>query len=371
MLKKTSLSDLSLKILITKIYNLFKKINKFLCIFICNNLSPQNRINIYLFNFFKFLAQDRIYFIEYSQKKKFIEFIKISLKDKNSLFQSEIDKIKMDENLIYALNDLNEIGLSQRLNINIEDKDIENLVTYFDKSDYYDSHIPHLSLKKNNLIKPNSAYKSYDYETQLNNSTLLKLCLNKNIIKLAEQYLGCVPKIYSINTFKTLTQKKAFTHEFHRDIDNLKWLVVFIYWTKTSKDDGAYEQIKFTHKPSQKLNDILKNYSDHFSNNFDGFFLKTVPGYGLSHLYNKCFDNEIENVSGDPGKVVVTDTIGLHRGTNVKKDRLVTWIRFGVLPSRQQLLNYKGTSKNKIQLSDENVSILKKSKFSEVLSNIL
>ena len=32
---------------------------------------------------------------------------------------------------------------------------------------------------------------------------------------------------------------------------------VFIYWTKTLNDDGAFEQIKFTHKPSKKLEDIL------------------------------------------------------------------------------------------------------------------
>ena len=59
----------------------------------------------------------------------------------------------MDKNFTYALNDLNEIGLSEKVNINIENKDIENLITYFDESDYYDSHIPHLSLKKNYLVR--------------------------------------------------------------------------------------------------------------------------------------------------------------------------------------------------------------------------
>ena len=131
-------------------------------------------------------------------------------------------------------------------------------------SNFYDSHVPQQNNRKNLYEKPSGAYKSYDYETQLNNSTLLKLCVNEKIVKIAEEYLGVVPKIFSINTFTTLPGQKAFTHNFHRDIDNLKWLVVFIYWTDTSSDDGAFQQIKFTHKPSAKLESILKKTLKYF-----------------------------------------------------------------------------------------------------------
>ena len=148
-------------------------------------------------------------------------------------------------------------------------------------SNFYDSHVPQQNNRKNLNEKPSGAYKSYDYETQLNNSTLLKLCVNEKIVKIAEEYLGVVPKIFSINTFTTLPGQKAFTHNFHRDIDNLKWLVVFIYWTDTSSDDGAFQQIKFTHKPSAKLESILKKDPKIFSSNFDNFLKDRLDMFNL------------------------------------------------------------------------------------------
>ena len=48
-------------------------------------------------------------------------------------------------------------------------------------------------------------YKSYDYNCQLNSLPILKVCLNDQITKLAYDYLGTIPKIYSINTFLSKT----------------------------------------------------------------------------------------------------------------------------------------------------------------------
>ena len=224
--------------------------------------------------------------------------------------------------------------------------------------------------RKNPNEKPSGAYKSYDYETQLNNPTLLKLCINEKIVKIAEEYLGVVPKIFSINTFNTLPGQKAFTHNFHRDIDNLKWLVVFIYWTNTSPDDGAFQQIKFTHKPSAKLESILKKEPKIFSSNFDSFFKKSL-GYSQSDNYMKFFKDHINSIYGNAGTIVACDTLGLHRGTAVKKNRLVTWIRYGVMKSRQKNLNAAETLSKKVTLSKENMIILQSSKFKDVLSDII
>lgn len=354
--------------IIIKIYNLFKITNRFFCIVISKNFSAKNIFIKNLFFFFKFLAHDRIYNTKYYQKIKLIEFIKNTSKNKNSEFTLEIDKVYKSKNLKETLDQINEYGFSEKIKLDIEKDEPKNVVKYFDKADYYDGHIPFFGPKKKYNINPDSAYKSYDYETQLNNSTLLKICINENIIKLAERYLKCPPKIYSINTFKTIPQKKAFTHEFHRDLDNLKWLVVFIYWTKTDYDDGSFEQIKYTHRPSQNLNNMLKRNPNIFKDNFDSFFNETIPGYGFDKMYEKYFGNEIQKIFGNPGKVVVTDTIGLHRGTSVKKDRLVTWIRYGVIPSRQQIMEQKSFFKNRIKLNKKNQIILNESKFREVFS---
>ena len=50
--------------------------------------------------------------------------------------------------------------------------------------------------------------------------------------------------------------------------------MVFICWTKTLNNDEAFRQIKFTHKPSKKLEDILNKNLNIFKS-IDKF-LKTV-----------------------------------------------------------------------------------------------
>lgn len=353
------------------IQHIRKKVFKIICILIVKFFSPKNKLISYLFNFSKNLSSDSIYFAKYEDKKKIINFINKKYQYENYKLYNDFEKINVDENMQSVVRDLNTTGISDNFEPLLSFQEAEEFNYKINNSDYYDSHVPYLTKKKSYKDLPEGAYKSYSYETQLNNSSILKVCLNEKIIKIAKEYLGSIPKIYSINTFVTLPGKKAFTHDFHRDIDNLKWLVVFIYWTKTSNDDGGFEQIKFTHKPSKKLEDILNKKPKYFSNQFDKFFLKTVPGYGLNNKYTDIFDSEIKNVSGDPGKIVMCDTLGLHRGTSVKKIRNVTWIRYGVISSRQDTLKSGEVLTKKIILSDESMKMINKSRYSYVLSDIV
>ena len=342
-----------------------------LSIIFAKNFPPENRFINNLFNWCKKKSYDSLFFISYENKKKLIKYLNERSKiEKNALYK-DFEKIQVDDNMHSVLNDLNHEGISEKINYDISADEASKFSNNLKNSDYYDSHVPYLASKKSFKVSPDGAYKSYDYETQLNNPSLLKLCINEKIIKIANEYLGSIPRIYSINTFTTLPGKKAFTHDFHRDIDNLKWLVVFIYWTKTSRDDGGFEQIQYTHKPSDKLNSLLGRDSKMFSNNFDGFFKKTLSGYGQNNNYKKLFDSEIVNVSGEPGKIVMCDTLGLHRGTNVKNERNVTWIRYGVMSSRQKILGNQEKLSDKIKLNENSMNIINNSRFKDVLSDIV
>ena len=350
---------------------LLKKFYTFLCVLISYICSPKYKVFNKLFNFFATKSSDSLYFINYRYKIKIIDYLKRkSLIHEKNLVE-KYKSIEVDNNINLVLNDLKNEGISEKINIEIKKDEIDNLIKYLANSNFYSSHVPNKLTKQIPGTKIEGAYKSYDYATQLNNKTIIKLCTNEKIVKIAEQYLGTFPKIYSINTFNTFPGKKAFTHEFHRDIDNLKWVVVFIYWTKTLPNDGAFEQIKFTHRPSESLNNLLKKNPQKFSNNFDTFFKKTVPGYGQNKEYENIFNSEIKNVYGKPGKIVASDTLGLHRGTHVDNERIVTWIRYGVTQSRQKVLKNDETLEKKIKLKDENMKILNNSKFKDVLSDIV
>ncbi len=356
--------------ILTIIKIIIRKISVQLIIFI-SNFSPKLNIINYLFNLLKKLSFEAIYFAKYSDKEKILRY----LKKKQEIYQKEIDEKysnhPINDNMGSVLEDLNYSGISEKLKIEIYDKEITEFVENMNSSHYYDNHVPTKDTKKNLNTKPQGAYKSYDYNTQLNNQTLLRLCCEPSIVKIAEKYLGVAPRIYSINTFNTIPGQKAFTHDFHRDIDNLKWLVVFIYWTKTLPDDGAFEQINFTHKPSKQIKNLLNKDPSIYSDNFDDFYKKTIT-YGQNEdNINKIFKDEIRTVYGNPGKIVACDTSALHRGTPVKSERLVTWIRYGAIESRQKVLNLDEILKQKIVLNDNNMKILRNSKYKEVLSDIV
>ncbi len=352
------------------IKKIYRKISFKMLFLTCIFFPPRFKISHKLFDFFKNQSLDLIYFASYNQKKSLLNFIKKRQKIENRLLSSTFDNEPLDNIIESVLVDLNNSGISENFSVEIADNEITKFIEQMKKSYYYDNHVPTIETKKNPDTKPTGAYKSYDYSTQLNNITLLKLCTNSRIVKLAEQYLGVIPKIYSINTFNTLPGQKAFTHNFHRDIDNLKWLVVFIYWTKTNNDDGAFEQIEFTHKPSEELKNILKDNKNLYPNNFDSFFKKTTS-YDNKDQYQKIFHGKIKKVFGNPGKIVACDTAGLHRGTPVKSERLVTWIRYGAIDSRQKILNLDESLKQKIILDEKNMQFLSNSKYKQVLSDIV
>src|SRR5688572_28190452 len=77
---------------------------------------------------------------------------------------------------------------------------------------------------------------------------------------LASAYLGCLPALYSINTFWTFpVGRPGLSHEFHRDEDDYRFMVVFIYWTPVEPGEGEFYFIEGTHDPeavAQRLREV-------------------------------------------------------------------------------------------------------------------
>ena len=139
------------------------------------------------------------------KKRIILEKIKIHQLYKNLFFNIPINTD--DQKILDTLNDK---GITSRLSVSIPKNEISYVNNYFKQKDYYDFHIPIISKRKKVNSDPESAYMSYDFNTQLNCLPILKLCLNERIISIAEKYLGTVPILYSINTFRTLPKKLAF-----------------------------------------------------------------------------------------------------------------------------------------------------------------
>ena len=155
-----------------------------------------------LFNFCLYQLGDSIYYESY--KKRYLLSGCISKIKLLEIKKEKINNIGNSHEINLAIEKLKTIGIYENLDIKISKDSRNDFVNYINRSNFYDSHV--ISDKPSKCSDENvtGAYKSYDYNTQLNNPTLLNLCLNPKLLKIAELYLGCMPNIDSINTFITL-----------------------------------------------------------------------------------------------------------------------------------------------------------------------
>jgi len=79
---------------------------------------------------------------------------------------------------------------------------------------------------------------------------LLEALNDPALIDLIEQYLGCVPTLYSLNAWWTFpADKPEMTNVqfFHRDTDDWRFLTLFLYLTDVGPDGGPHEAIPGSH----------------------------------------------------------------------------------------------------------------------------
>lgn len=121
---------------------------------------------------------------------------------------------------------------------------------------------------------------------------------------LAEAYLGSFPRLYSLNAFWTrpgLGDPDPNIQEWHRDRDDRKFLVLFLYGSDVLADeDGPHCFARGTHRMN------------------DG-------------KHREPAGEPVERVYGPAGTFFFADTSGLHRGIKpVRGERLLAWARWGV-----------------------------------------
>ena len=201
----------------------------------------------------------------------------------------------------------------------ISQLEVKSAIEYFYNQKIYNSHIP-LNNCTNKLINIEEFLKtencnlgSFDIATSLNSNVIKKICSMELIWKIAKKYLNSNRvKIYSINTMLTKKSKeKHDVFDLHRDFDCASSLVFFIYWTDTSKINGA---------------------------------TKVLPGSHLflhdKRLKNYVNESLVKYLDDKGGSVFAFDTWALHAGnSDITSPRLVTWIRFCSMPAASYYLD--------------------------------
>ena len=233
------------------------------------------------------------------------------------------------DNKIYELTNKSYVKL-----FNMDPPEIKNTVEYFYKQKINTSHIPNDDAFPSKLISVQEflnteeySYGSFDVQTSLNSSVVKKLCSTELIWNIAKKYLGSNKvRIYALNTMLSKKSKKEYyVNNLHVDFDCANMVTFFIYWTNTTKLDGATRILPGSH---------LLLYDK-----------------GLASYVNESLLTHLED---EAGSVFAIDTWALHAGNpNITSPRLVTWIRFSSMPAQTYYMSRNYLFKDQLNKINE------------------
>jgi len=156
-----------------------------------------------------------------------------------------------------------------------------------------------------------------DRNTHLyHNEAVQKILTDENLLRIAHSYFNTTPILHSINFWASYPGERDCTHRFHQDWDDIKFLKVFVYLNDIGSDNGPHFYVK------NSLHKIVKK--------------DTLPrGHaGSARVDDSFFENyqdDIMEITGNTGTLIVEDTNGFHRGSRVKTGkRYILQLLFGV-----------------------------------------
>lgn len=261
------------------------------------------KVLYFYFTFFKNFKQSSLIkkIINYTSKKT--RFSENSL---NQIQENRLELKSKTENIYaYKKKLLKDIEKNNEILQNLKKEGYVNISNFFNIDSekfiketkslkYFNSQVPLQSDLVEKVPDNTSNYFSLRPDLEDINVFFKDFLKSKSLKYIIDNYLGSKSYLYSINTMLTKpSEKKHSVTNLHRDYDDKHFLVLFIYWTDTAKDDGST------------------------------FF---IPG---SHLLDNKNLNDGIFLEGKKGSVFLIDTFGWHSGNkNLKKDRLVSWLRF-------------------------------------------
>ena len=169
------------------------------------------------------------------------------------------------------------------------------------KNSLYSDEIP---IYNYNLQDLNGIY-CWSMQDLIKCKTITDVASNPLIIDLVSRYLGCLPTCYGINCMLSVGTSGHGTTRRHRDLDDFKFLSLFIYLDDVNLTNGPHVYEPGTHKgiPNQPVGSLLSP-----------------------------IDKNPKILVGKAGDSFIEDNWGIHYGMTLqpKSVRRCLWIRYGL-----------------------------------------
>ena len=227
-------------------------------------------------------------------------------------------------------------------------KDCDELVDYFISSDCYNAHVYSRSDKIPQQVAEIAKafpFGSYELTDIVNAPHLLELANQPYLLAAAKKFLGCTPTIYSMNAWWSFPYEynpQRITQSYHRDIDDYRFLSLFVYLTDVDEQSGPHQYLQKTHtvagledrllqtsRSSFDINDTEIKKSDAFKKVMS--LLLSGERYLAEDKIQELLGPDTLTVKGQQGTAILTTPAGFHRGLAPSdKPRLMIWARYGM-----------------------------------------
>ena len=299
-----------------------KNLNKFFKIFF---YSPFFLIEVLLFKLFNKKNSDSsyrfmiIFFSLFgSSLNKFL--IKFLSEKKNNRISELKHYINLHKHSHKISNIINENGYFLKKNV-LSNFQVSKITGYLKKQKGFYTSDKFINCSKKeyfNKKKPKAVKFFYDQKDLIKFKPIQYLALDKNILSIAQDYLGTLPILENINAWWSVTSlnpdEKA-AQFWHFDMDRPSWLKVFIYLTDCNLENGPHCFISGTHYKKEGIPKKLrrKGYSRLSDKEIKKFLKKEL----------------IKKFTTKRGSILFEDTSGLHKGLHLKKgSRLILQFQY-------------------------------------------
>jgi hypothetical protein len=213
------------------------------------------------------------------------------------------------------------------------------------KSDYYFSK----NLEYFDIKSPKGTKFDYDSSQLLELKEIQDILLDKNLLKIVQNYFSSLPKIDIVSAWWSVPSTKPDHNAaqlWHFDMDRPKWLKVFIFLTDCNLNNGPHSFIEGTHRKNGIPYKIRSK----------GYV--RIEDHDVETHYKK---DKIIQFTAKKGTILLEDTIGLHKGLKLESgSRLLLQFQYSssLFGSHREQIKYpKNLTKSFIALKNQNIKI--------------
>jgi hypothetical protein len=157
---------------------------------------------------------------------------------------------------------------------------------------------------------------NYSEALLVNCPHLLEIANNPSILAVCARVLGCKPTISNMSAWWSLPGHKAAEHAqlFHRDVDDWKFIKLFVYLTDVDENAGPHVYVRRSHQ-----RDVLLPYR--------------VARFTDDEVKAVFPESDILKLTGKAGDAFLANTYGIHKGLlPLTRRRLLFQVQYSLSP---------------------------------------